>query len=82
MSEQTENVLQRITSIVLTTGKIKALAADDDFYDAGFSSINALQLLMELEESFGVAIADDDFIAARTCTALQTLISRLTQGPQ
>lgn len=72
--------LDRIVTIVLTTGKLGSINPSEDFYDAGFSSINALQLLMELEDAFGVAIPDDKFVTARTCASLHSLISELTQG--
>lgn len=72
--------LERIIDIVRTTGKITDIEAADDFYDAGFSSINALQLLMELEAAFDVMIPDDEFVAARTCASLHEVVSRLTRG--
>ena len=72
--------LQRVVTIVRSTGNLTAdITADDDFYDAGFSSINALQLLLELETAFDVAIPDDDFVTARTCAALHSLVQRLAQ---
>jgi acyl carrier protein len=71
--------LQTIIGLVQTTGKISTVTADEDFYEAGFSSINALQLLMELEAAFDVTIPDEAFVTARTCSSLDALISRLTQ---
>jgi acyl carrier protein len=75
-----DNDLEQIVQLVQTTGKIEKISASEDFYDAGFSSINALQLLLELEAAFDIAIPDDEFVTARTCTALDALVSRLTQG--
>ena len=72
--------LDRIVAIVQATGKLSGIDPDEDFYDAGFSSINALQLLMELEDAFGVAIPDDQFVTARTCASLHSLIAQLAQG--
>ena len=71
--------LEQIIGIVRATGKLDNLSPADDFYDAGFSSINALQLLMELEAAFDITIPDDEFVAARTCTSLHAIIERLTQ---
>ena len=71
--------LDRIIGIVQTTGKLERLDASADFYEAGFSSINALQLLLELEAAFNVAIPDDDFVTARTCASLHELVSRLNK---
>jgi len=71
--------LDRIIGIVQTTGKLERLDASADFYEAGFSSINALQLLLDLEAAFNVAIPDDDFVTARTCASLYELVSRLNK---
>ena len=75
-----DNDLEKIIQLVQTTGKVENISASEDFYDAGFSSINALQLLLELEAAFDVTIPDDEFVTARTCTALQGLVARLAQG--
>ena len=74
------NNLQTIIDIVQTTGKLSTIAPGEDFYDAGFSSINALQLLMELEAAFDVTIPDDEFVMARTCNSLDALVARLSQA--
>ena len=71
--------LQTIIQLVQTAGKIASITPSEDFYDAGFSSINALQLLMELEATFDVTIPDDEFVTARTCSSLEALVSRLAQ---
>jgi acyl carrier protein len=67
--------LQQIITLVSTTGDLAGLQPDQDIYDAGFSSIHALQLLVELEDSFGVTLGDDDFIAARTPQDLFNLVT-------
>lgn len=69
--------LGRITAIVCAVGKISEVGVDDDFYDAGFSSINSLELLLQLEEESGVSIPDDQFIAARSPRALHEMIERI-----
>jgi acyl carrier protein len=71
--------VQRIIAIVSEIGKVSGIGPDDDIYDAGFSSINALQLLMELESAMEVSIPDDEFIGARTARALHTTIERSRQ---
>jgi acyl carrier protein len=71
--------LERIAAIVCDVGKISRIDADDDIYDAGFSSINALQLLLELESACEVSIPDDQFIAARSARALSAVIEQLKQ---
>ena len=71
--------LQRVMSIVCEVGKIAAVRPDDDIYDAGFSSVNALQLLIELESALEVSIPDDRFINARSPRAICAVIEQSRQ---
>jgi acyl carrier protein len=73
------NGVQRIAAIVCDVGQISGINPDDDIYDAGFSSINALQLLIELESACEVSIPDDQFINARSSRAIYAVIERLKQ---
>ena len=74
--------LDRITEIVCGVGKLSYVGPDDDFYLAGLSSINALELLLELEEECEVSIPDDEFITARSPRALFAVIDRLKEREQ
>ena len=76
----TEIDLSTILDVMNQVGGVSGLDPDQDFYDAGFTSLNALPLLMELETRFSVSIPDDRFIAARTPRALQDMISDLKQA--
>ena len=78
MSDQEER-LSSIVGIISKVGEIGAVAPDQDFYDAGFASVNSLPLLMELEDRFGVTIPDDRYINARTPRELSDLLSSLQQ---
>ena len=69
--------LERVIAVVCSVGKVSGLAPDQDFYEAGVSSISALSLLMELESQYQISIPDDEFIAARTARALHELVARL-----
>ena len=66
-----------IVQTISRIGTIATLDPDHDFYDAGFVSVNALPLLMELEDCFGVTIPDDLYIQARTARALHQLVDSL-----
>lgn len=77
MSDPNEQ-LALIVSTVSRIGEIIGIEPDQDFYDAGFISVNALPLLMELEDLFGVAIPDDRYINARSARALNELVTSLT----
>ncbi len=74
--------MDQVIGLVQQIGNLGELRGDEDFYDAGFSSLGSLQLLLELESAFGVAIPDDEFINARTIDALHQLIARLKETPQ
>jgi acyl carrier protein len=71
--------LTRVTTIVCAAGSLAHIDADEDFYEAGVSSISALQLLMDLEEAFGISVPDDQFIGARTARALHEIVVGLQQ---
>lgn len=70
----------RIVTLLREIGNVDHIGVDEDFYDAGFSSIGSLQLLMELEDKWSVSIPDEEFIRARTPRALHTLVSRLSEA--
>ena len=71
--------LSCIVGIISRIGELNGVQPDQDFYDAGFVSVNALPLLMELEDRFGVTIPDDRYINARTPRALNELVASLQQ---
>jgi acyl carrier protein len=71
--------IERVSALVGRLGNLSGLHPHDDIYDAGFSSIKALELLLELETEFDVTIEDDQFIEARSPGALAALASRLRE---
>jgi acyl carrier protein len=72
-----DGTLPAITEIICRIGEIPALAPEQDFYDAGFSSVSALPLLIEMEDKFQVTIPDDRFLNVRTAQDLEKLIVEL-----
>jgi acyl carrier protein len=68
-----------IVGILSRIGEIPGIQPDQDIYEAGFVSVNALPLLMELEDRFGVTIPDDRYINARTPRALNELLTSLQE---
>lgn len=76
MTEPSEQ-LTCIVGMICRIGAITGVQPDKDFYDAGFVSVNALPLLIELEDHFSITIPDDRFINARTPQALADLVSSL-----
>jgi acyl carrier protein len=79
MSETSLATSETITSIIKQYAGISDLQPDEDFYDAGLTSLASLNLLLELEERFGVSIADAQFIACRTVNDLSAMIEGLQQ---
>jgi acyl carrier protein len=75
-----DNDLSTFLEIIRRVGGVQDLAPDQDFYDAGVSSVNALPLLIEVEDQFQVSIPDDRFMAARTAGALRALVLEIKNG--
>lgn len=78
MSDTTE---ARISAIIRRVSKQKgegALPVDADvFRELGVESTAALDLLLSLEDEFGVAVPDDAFSSARTISKMIELIDGL-----
>ena len=55
-------------------------ASADLFRDLGVKSASALDLLLGLEEEFGVSIPDDAFVEARTTSQITTVVSTLVSS--
>lgn len=75
-----DETIEKLTSIIQRIGRMEGLVPDEDIYQAGFSSISALELLTEMEVVFEVSIADDEFIESRSIRQLAAMISRLREG--
>ena len=74
------SILAAVTKMITATGDLKiSPLPDDDFYDAGVTSVMALPILLDLEDHFGVSIPDDRFIAARSPRSVAELIVDLKQ---
>ncbi len=73
-------VTDEVTTIIKLIHKVGdvEVVADQDFYDAGFSSVRALQLLLELEDAFNTPIPDEVFANARTPVALHEMLQQLS----
>ena len=78
MSETTE---ARIAAIVQRVSKHKSggpVPVDADvFRELGVESTAALDLLLSIEDEFGVSVPDDAFSSARTVRAMTELIDSL-----
>jgi len=77
MSEMKEQLRNLIAGI-------GGLAPDFDgaanlYLDLGVPSMKAMQLLMELEERFGVSVPDEEFVDAVSLDALAGLMQHLVE---
>jgi acyl carrier protein len=73
----TGETVSQVAEVLAQVAGLRGLSADQDFYDAGFTSMMALALLMEIEDRFQVSLPDQRFIDARTVGSLAELISEL-----
>ena len=64
-----------LATIQEVTG-VGSLAADQDFYDAGVTSVQALPLLIELETKFDCMIPDTKFVSIRSAGELSAMIAK------
>jgi acyl carrier protein len=74
------DIQARIREVLHRVARLEGgYSAEADLYrELGVKSIAAIDLLLSLEEEFGVPIADEAFARARSVSALVGLV----QGPQ
>jgi acyl carrier protein len=70
-----QGVREVISSVVVRIGS-DDLGVSEDFHDFGFDSLDHAQILMRIEEVFGVLIAADDFDACRSIGAILDYAAR------
>lgn len=81
--ESTVNIeLNTITDLIQEVTGVNVADPDQDFYDAGVTSVMALPLLMELEGRFEISVPDDQFIPARTARQLHTVVTGIKRAEQ
>jgi acyl carrier protein len=75
-SQETE---ARVRAVLLRVARLAGdySARADLFRDLGVKSVAALDLLLSLEDEFGVSIADEAFGEARSVAALVALVEGL-----
>ena len=64
--------------VLANTGLAPGFPADAHLYhELGVSSVEAMQILLALEERHGITIPDEDFVEATTLEQLAALVGRL-----
>jgi acyl carrier protein len=79
MSDHLDSLDAVLNAIRDVTG-VNLVQPDQDFYDAGVTSVQALPLLLELEDRFQVTIPDDQFVAARSARSLSEMIQNIAKS--
>jgi acyl carrier protein len=72
-------MMERVIQLISEIGGIGSISPDAGIYEAGFSSVRVLELLLALEEEFGVSIPDQEFMATRTAREIFALLERLQE---
>jgi acyl carrier protein len=76
-----EKVLQKVTVVAagVTRRNAEDLRPDDKLYaDLGLDSATALELVVELEDAFGIQIDNQDASELQTLADIAALVRRLT----
>ena len=66
---------EKVAGIVCRLANLKTLAPEQDYFDAGLASVQALELLLEVESEFRVSLSDDQFAVSRSVRQLAGLIT-------
>lgn len=69
--------VETIVEIVKRVGELEDIGPEQDIYSAGVNSMRGMDIMLDMESTFDVAIPDDQFLSARTPTALAALVERL-----
>ena len=75
----TEQGVRQIISTVVERVCADDLGASEDFYVFGFDSLDHAQILMRIEEVFGLQIAEDDVEHCRSIDAIIEYAARPIQ---
>ena len=69
-------LFEEVSGVVATVAKVQPPYTDDQhlYNDLGLESVQALNLLLSLEERFGVSLDDQHFVRCRTVAALADLV--------
>jgi acyl carrier protein len=78
--QEGSQLLTAVIGVISEIGGLADLQPDQDFYDAGLTSVQALPLLLELEARLDVTIPDDQFMAARTARGLSDVVRGIREA--
>jgi acyl carrier protein len=70
MAGMDEAAVRRAIREAVDRPMVASLEADTDFYDVGLDSLDHAQILMRIEELYGLVVADTDFDLCRSIAAI------------
>lgn len=75
----TDNLEPAVVSILHEFGKLSGtVPPDKDLYsELGVQSVNAISILLGLEDKFSISINDTEFVQARTLGQLVSLVGQV-----
>lgn len=74
------DLLQEILNVIRRIAQIDTIGPDTMLDEAGLTSINVVELLIELETRFKVTLPDEAFLAAKTAREIWALLSASPDG--
>ena len=66
---------EKVAGIVCRLANLASLAPEQDYFDAGLASVQALELLLEVESEFGVSLSDEEFAGKPGASGSSPLIT-------
>ncbi len=73
----TEADIRKAISEVVIDVDVAAIQVDQDFIDAGMDSLDYADVLLNLQEGFGLEVSDDDL---EFCRSIQGLLEFAARG--
>jgi acyl carrier protein len=74
-----DDLTQRVVTLISETQEIsrEKIEIDSNFEQLGLTSLNALSIVFEIENEFGVTIPDDEALTVTNIRQLVTLLTAL-----
>ena len=72
--KSSQDVLAEVTEIIARIAAVTDLGPDQDYYEAGVTSLAVLPIIMEISDRFEVEIPYDAFIEARSPRQISDII--------
>ncbi|PWT78848.1 MAG: hypothetical protein C5B58_14640 [Acidobacteria bacterium] len=78
--DHSEGILSGVIEILSGIGNVSGLSPDQDFYDAGITSVMSLPIILEVEDRYNISVPDELFIKCRTARELAKVIADVARA--